>query len=78
VPEVVRDPLAAPCLLHSRDQATGAKLTLAPPPYSTEFLEESGRELSFPPRFGEHNAEILGRLGLGENDLQALREQGVV
>jgi formyl-CoA transferase len=78
VPEVVRDPLVAPCLLHSRDQATGAKLTLAPPPYSTEFLEENGRELSFPPRFGEHNAEILGRLGLDRDDLAALREQGVV
>ncbi len=78
VPEVVDDPLVAPTLLHSRDPQTGVELTLAPPPYSTPFLEQSGGELSFPPRFGEHNAEIYGRLGLGPQDLDQLREQGVI
>jgi crotonobetainyl-CoA:carnitine CoA-transferase CaiB-like acyl-CoA transferase len=30
------------------------------------------------PKLGEHNAEILGRLGVTAADLAALREKGVV
>jgi formyl-CoA transferase len=78
IPEVIADPLVEPELLHSQDPATGLELTLAPPPYSTPFLEENGRRLSFPPRFGQHNAEIYGKLGYGEDELGWLREQGVI
>jgi crotonobetainyl-CoA:carnitine CoA-transferase CaiB-like acyl-CoA transferase len=30
------------------------------------------------PRLGEHNAEILGELGLGEDEVRALSEEGVI
>jgi len=44
----------------------------------TPFLEKSNRRLSFPPRFGEHNVEMYGRLGYSEDDLARLKEQGVI
>ncbi len=58
IPEVISDPLVQNVLLHSQDPVTGTKITLAPPPSLTPFLMEKDRELSFPPRFGEHNKEF--------------------
>ncbi|MFH1240732.1 MAG: CaiB/BaiF CoA-transferase family protein [Pseudomonadota bacterium] len=79
IPEVVADPLVERRLLFSIDPVTGKKITLAPPPYMTPFLEQSGRELSFPPRFGEHNREIYGRrLGYSDEELNRLREKKVI
>ena len=57
-------PLVNRRLLWSQDPVSGARITLAPPPNMTPFLERSKRELSFPPRFGQHNQEIYsGVLG---------------
>lgn len=78
IPELVADPLVKPLLLKSKDPKTGLELTLAPPPYSTDFLEERSRELSFPPRFGEHNASVFGKLGIGQVELNDLKEQGII
>jgi formyl-CoA transferase len=79
IPEVVVDPLVERRLLSSTDSKTGTRLTLAPAPVMTEFLEESGRQLSFPPRFGEHNGEIYGGLlGYTEAQLAVLREKKVI
>jgi crotonobetainyl-CoA:carnitine CoA-transferase CaiB-like acyl-CoA transferase len=79
VPEVIADPLVERRVLVSRDSATGLRITLAPPPHMTPFLETSNRELSFPPRFGEHNADIYGRqLGYSTQDLARFKEQGVI
>ncbi len=79
IPEVVADPLVERRLLFSTDPVTGKKITLAPPPYMTPFLEQSGRELSFPPRFGEHNREIYGRrLGYSDQELGTLKEKGII
>ncbi len=78
IPELVADPLVKPMLLKSKDPKTGLEITLAPPPYSTSFLEERGRELSFPPRFGEHNAEVFGQLGFEQAELNDLQEQGII
>jgi hypothetical protein len=45
----------------------------------TSFLEQSDRQLSFPPRFGEQNSEIYGKkLGYSEADLSRLKENGVI
>jgi crotonobetainyl-CoA:carnitine CoA-transferase CaiB-like acyl-CoA transferase len=79
IPEVVADPLVERRLLFSTDPVTGKKITLAPPPYMTPFLEQSGRELSFPPRFGEHNSEIYGRrLGYSDQELCILKEKRII
>jgi len=78
IPEVIADPLVQPRLMKCVDPKSGLEVTLAPPPYSTPFLEEQGYTLSFPPRFGEHNAEVFSRLGIGEEELAALKEQGVI
>jgi crotonobetainyl-CoA:carnitine CoA-transferase CaiB-like acyl-CoA transferase len=78
IAEVLEDPLVKPSLLKSHDPVTGLDLVLAPPPHPTPFLEERGGSMDFPPRFGEHNAEVLGRLGLGAPELQALSQAGVI
>jgi formyl-CoA transferase len=66
-------------LLFSRDEKTGTKITLPPPPNMTPFLEQLDRKLPFPPRFGEHNPEIYGqRLGYSDQELSAFKEKGVI
>jgi formyl-CoA transferase len=78
IPEVVADPLVERRLLFAKDQKTGTRITLPPPPNMTLFLEGLNRELSFPPRFGEHNHLIYGQLGYTEDDIQALKEKGII
>jgi crotonobetainyl-CoA:carnitine CoA-transferase CaiB-like acyl-CoA transferase len=79
VNEVVEDPLVAKRILTSTDPKTGTKITLAPPPNMTPFLEENNQKLSFPPRFGEQNQEIYGDLlGYDEAKLDELKEKGII
>jgi len=78
IPEVVADPLVERRILSSQDPVTGTKITLPPPPNMTPFLEEHDRKLSFPPRFGEHNKEIYGKLGYSDDDLARLKENKVI
>ena len=79
IPEVVVDPLVERRLVYSTDPKTGLKLTLAPPPTMTPYLEEIHRRMSFPPRFGEHNQEIYGKLlGYSDADLARLKEKKVI
>ena len=79
VNEVVEDPLVAKRILTSTDPKTGTKITLAPPPNMTPFLEDNNQELSFPPRFGEQNQEIYGDLlGYDEAKLDELKEKGII
>ena len=79
VPEVCEDPAVKPKLLRSRDPRTGFEVTLAPPPVMTEHLRAAGQTLPFPPRLGEHNAEVLGgALGLSDAELSGLAADGVI
>lgn len=76
---VGQDPLVVRNLLQARDPKSGLTVTLAPPPHMTDYLKAAGRELSFPPRFGEHNAEIYGEaLGFGAGQLQEMKEKGIM
>ncbi len=77
--EVAKDQLVERCLMKSKDPVSGYELTLAPPPTSTDFIEENGRTLAFPPRFGEHNRKIFGgELGISDRELAALKTSGVI
>jgi formyl-CoA transferase len=77
--EVISDPLVDKRLLAAKDQVSGKLVTLAPPPNMTPFLEQSDRQLSFPPRFGEQNQAVYGeRLGYSDEELSNLREKGII
>jgi len=77
--EVVADPLVACRLLFATDPVTGTRIILAPPPHTTPFIEQSGRELTFPPRFGQHNQEIYGAvLGRTAPELSELKARGII
>jgi formyl-CoA transferase len=79
VSEVIADPLVEKRLLYARDPVSGTKITLAPPPNMTPFLEASDRRMSFPPRFGENNQEIYGqKLGYSDEALAGLKEKGII
>jgi formyl-CoA transferase len=79
ISDVINDPLVKERLLQSKDPVSGQMLTLAPPPYMTPYLEQSGSMLAFPPRFGEHNEEIYERkLGYSADILSEFKEKGVI
>jgi crotonobetainyl-CoA:carnitine CoA-transferase CaiB-like acyl-CoA transferase len=79
VDEVIKDPLVERRLLFAQDPATGTRITLAPPPNMTSYLQQSDRQMSFPPRFGEQNSEIYGKkLGYSQEDLSRLKENGII
>lgn len=79
IPEVVQDPPVEKRLLYSKDPKTGVKLTLAPPPVTSAYLESVGKDLPFPPRFGEHNQEVYGGiLGYSQVQLKAFKEKKVI
>lgn len=79
ITEVLQDPLVKRRLLYAQDPVSGRKITLAPAPHTTEFLEGQDRLLSFPPRFGEHNEEIYcGVLGLSKKELEELKGKKII
>lgn len=78
ITEVVTDPLVERRLLFSQDPVTGIKVTLAPPPNMTSFLKQSNRQISFPPRFGEHNQAIYRGLGYSDEELRNLKEKKII
>ncbi len=74
--DVLAEPLLAPALARARDARSGLEVVLPP------LAEVNGgglRELTFPPRLGEHNDAIYGGvLGHGPDDLARLRQAGVI
>ena len=79
IEEVISDPLVECRLLFSTDSVSGKQITLAPPPNMTPFLEQPDKRLSFPPRFGEQNAEIYGKkLGYSDEELSNFKEKGII
>jgi formyl-CoA transferase len=78
IEEVIEDVYVKDALLSAKDPRTGTQIWMAPPPFMTDFLKESNREMTFPPRFGENNAEIYGKIGYSDEKLTGLKEKGVI
>lgn len=79
IEEVLEEPLVKDNYLFSRDRKSGMGLTMSPPPYMTAYLEAVERNLTFPPRLGEHNEEIFGEaLGLSAAELKAFRDSKII
>jgi formyl-CoA transferase len=77
--DVIQDPLVKGKLLFAKDPITSRKITLAPPPIMNSFIKGRGGELTFPPRFGEHNNEIYGRkLGYDDEALEDMKSRGII
>jgi crotonobetainyl-CoA:carnitine CoA-transferase CaiB-like acyl-CoA transferase len=77
--DVIQDPLVKKRFLSAKDPITSQKITLAPPPIMNSFIEDRGGELTFPPRFGEHNNELYGqKLGYDTDALEDLKKRGVI
>jgi len=56
----------------------GAKVRLPPPAVPVPRLEERGRELPFPPAYGENTDALLAEVGMDAAEVTRLREAGVV
>ncbi|MCK9226390.1 MAG: CoA transferase [Syntrophorhabdaceae bacterium] len=78
IEEVIEDVHVKDAMLSARDPKTGTRIWMAPPPFMTEFLKESNREMTFPPRFGENNSDIYGKIGYSDEKLAWLKEKGVI
>ncbi|MBW2056728.1 MAG: CoA transferase [Deltaproteobacteria bacterium] len=79
IDEVTQDPHIRDVLIRSEDPVTGTRLTLSPPPVTTDYLRSVDFTLSFPPRFGGHNEEIYGGvLGYSAEQLRNLRERQII
>ena len=56
----------------------GKDVALSPAPTATDFLVQSDNRLSCAPRLGQHNDAILQETGLSEDEIQGLKEQGII
>ena len=78
IESVIDDVYVKNVLLTAKDPITGTQIFMAPPPFMTPFLKESGQRMTFPPRFGEHNENIYGALGYSSGKLKELEGKGVI
>ncbi len=79
IKDVMEDTLVSKSMLTATDPVTGTKIWMAPPPHMTAFLTENSRTMSFPPRFGEHNAEIYGKvLGYSDEQIKEMKNKEVI
>jgi crotonobetainyl-CoA:carnitine CoA-transferase CaiB-like acyl-CoA transferase len=78
IAEVIEDVYVKEALLTATDPVTGTQIFMAPPPFMTPFLKDSGHRMTFPPRFGEHNDHIYGALGYSSEKLKELKQKEVI
>lgn len=70
VADLADDALVSEGLVRSVDPRTGVEISLPGPPLVYPYLLEQGMRMGFPPRLGEHNAEVLAGLGATQRELQ--------
>ncbi len=78
IEEVLEDVYVKDSLLSAKDPITGTEIWMAPPPFMTPFLKETKKQLTFPPRLGEHNVELYGQLGYTPEMQKELKKKGII
>jgi len=77
IEQVTSLPFVADTLLKTTTP-DGNPVRLPPPPVSTGYLEKINGELPFAPAYGEHTDAVLGEAGLTPDEIESLRERGVI
>jgi CoA:oxalate CoA-transferase len=79
VEEVIADPETAQrrTLIES-DYPTRGRIRVAGTPIKLSAARDGERAMRRPPELGEHNAEVLGAIGIGADELERLKRDGVV
>ena len=78
IEDVLEDAYVKNALLSAKDPISGTQIWMAPPPFMTPFLKESNKQMTFPPRFGEHNSDFYGQLGYTPEKLKELKEKEII
>jgi len=77
IPDVMAHRAIEPHLLRTQ-RPDGQEVPIAPNSHDTEYLASVGNELPFPPSYGEHTDAVLAEAGLGDAEISALHDGGVV
>jgi CoA:oxalate CoA-transferase len=79
VEEVIADPeLAERRTLIDSDYPSRGAIKVAGTPIKLSDAPDSSRPMRRPPALGEHNAEVLGSIGIVADELESLKRDGVV
>jgi len=79
VEEVIADPETAQRrTLIDSDYPTRGRIRVAGTPIKMSSARDGDRPMRRPPELGEHNAEVLGQIGIGADELERLKRDGVV
>ncbi len=79
VEEVIADPeVAERRMLIDSDYPTRGAIKVAGTPIKLSDAPDDSRPMRRPPALGEHNAEVLGSIGIGAGELEILKRDGVV
>lgn len=79
ISEAVKDPqLTTRNVFHTHKNAPGYGKDLTVPVMAFKFAHGGPQVTSPPPGLGQHNEEVLGSLGYGKGDIEALRKEGVI
>ena len=57
---------------------SGREVKLFPAPMDTEYLSENNNEMAAPPRLGEHNESVFSEAGLTQNEIDEIRNNGLI
>jgi len=79
IEDVIEDPLVKDNMITAVDERTGTEVSLPPTPVISPYLESKGMRMAFPPRLGEHNEEVYGKvLGYDAEKIVQLKQSGVI
>ena len=65
-------------MLIDSDYPNRGAIKVAGTPIKLSDAPESSRPMRRPPELGEHNAEVLASIGIGADELESLKRDGVI